>query len=111
MEFKPIDPVATVLESGKTLHLHEFALLTRRDGVQVAVEDSAAPIRLESGELIGVVMIFRDVSARIITERKLHDSEIQAQKISRRSRKGLEFLMKTTRSGSATRPLREFSVK
>lgn len=89
MEFKPIDPVMSVIESGRTAYLHEFALLTRRDGVQVAVEDSAAPIRLESGELIGVVIIFRDVTARILTERKLRDSEIQAQRVFETVQEGL----------------------
>jgi PAS domain S-box-containing protein len=89
MKFKPIDPVANVLDTGKTLHLHEFALLTRRDGVQIAIEDSAAPIRLESGELIGVVMIFRDVTARILTERKLRDSEMQVQRIFETVQEGL----------------------
>lgn len=81
MEFKPIEPITEVLKSGATVHLPEYALLTRKDGVQLAVEDSAAPIRLEGGELVGAVVVFRDVTARILTEKKLREAERRVQNL------------------------------
>jgi len=36
--------------------------MLRRDGVEVAIEDSAAPIRDRRGQTTGAVMVFRDVS-------------------------------------------------
>jgi len=57
----------------------ESCLLVRGDGVEVAVEDSAAPIRDAQGHTTGVVMVFHDISvARVLTRRMLyltqHDS-------------------------------------
>jgi diguanylate cyclase (GGDEF)-like protein/PAS domain S-box-containing protein len=45
-------------------------ILTRRDGTEFAVEHSAAPIQDHRGDVIGAVMVFRDVSAaRAITQK------------------------------------------
>lgn len=79
--FQPISPIADVLGSGKTKYLPEYALLTRKDGVKIAIEDSAAPIRLENGELIGAVIAFRDVTAKILTEKKLREAENRIQNV------------------------------
>jgi signal transduction histidine kinase len=37
-------------------------VLKRRDGTQIPIEDSAAPIRGEKGELLGVILVFRDAT-------------------------------------------------
>ena len=39
------------------------AMLITRDGRRIAVEDTAAPIRLGDGEMLGAVAVFRDVTA------------------------------------------------
>jgi len=45
-------------------------ILTRRDGAEFAVEHSAAPMHDDRGDVIGAVMVFRDVSAaRAITQK------------------------------------------
>jgi PAS domain S-box-containing protein len=56
-------PVDQVLRRGVVVGLANHTLLTRRDGTEIAVDDSAAPIRTEQGELVGVVLVFRDVTA------------------------------------------------
>ena len=38
------------------------AMLVTRDGRHIAVEDTAAPIRLASGDILGAVAVFRDVT-------------------------------------------------
>lgn len=56
------NPVARVLAYGHTVGLANHTVLVHRDGSEFAVEDSAAPIRERGGRLIGVVMVFHDVT-------------------------------------------------
>ena len=56
------DPVSKVLQSGATVGLANHTVLLARQGREIPIDDSAAPIRLPSGELIGVVLIFRDIA-------------------------------------------------
>ncbi len=55
-------PVDRVLRSGEITGLANNTVLIARDGREYSVEDSAAPIRSRNGRLIGVVLVFRDVS-------------------------------------------------
>ncbi len=48
----------------------ESVLLSRQRG-DIPIEDNAAPIRDPNGEVLGVVLVFRDVTARRIAEREL----------------------------------------
>jgi PAS domain S-box-containing protein len=58
------DPVAKVLQSGAILGLANHTVLLARDGRELPIDDSAAPIRLPNGDLAGVVLIFRDITER-----------------------------------------------
>jgi PAS domain S-box-containing protein len=69
------DPVRRVLESGAPAALESSAVLVARDGKQIPVDDSAAPIRNDAGDLIGVVLVFRDVRSRRRAEEALRSSE------------------------------------
>ena len=69
------DPVEKVLASGEAVGLVDHALLLTRDGREVPVQDSGAPIRLVNGVMLGVVLVFRDVGARLMAENALRDSE------------------------------------
>src|SRR5262249_55038941 len=55
-------PVAKVLREGAVVGLANHTVLRARNGSEIPIDDSGAPIRNESGELIGVVLVFRDVS-------------------------------------------------
>jgi diguanylate cyclase (GGDEF)-like protein/PAS domain S-box-containing protein len=57
-------PAESVLRDGRPIPMSNGMMLCRRDGSRVAVEDSAAPVRDEQGNAVGVVMVFRDVSQR-----------------------------------------------
>ncbi len=62
---EPVEsPVRRVLREGATVALANYTLLVRRDGSEVAVDDSAAPIRGPNNELAGVILVFRNVSAK-----------------------------------------------
>jgi PAS domain S-box-containing protein len=65
------NPVSKVLETGHVAGLANNTLLVRKNGTEVAIDDSAAPIRIEDNKMIGVVLVFRD-----ITERKKAEEEL-----------------------------------
>jgi diguanylate cyclase (GGDEF)-like protein/PAS domain S-box-containing protein len=56
------DLVDLVLHTGRIVSLSASSLLTRRDGVELAINKSAAPIRDRAGRITGVVVVFQDVS-------------------------------------------------
>jgi PAS domain S-box-containing protein len=55
-------PVQRVLRVGTVFGLANHTLLIARDGTELPIDDSAAPIRDSTGVMIGVVMVFRDVA-------------------------------------------------
>jgi diguanylate cyclase (GGDEF)-like protein len=55
--------MALAMRENKTVGLTANCVLLRRDGVEAAIEDSAAPIHDRRGQVIGAVMVFHDVSA------------------------------------------------
>ena len=57
-------PVERVRREGGTRGLVTHTLLVRRDGSELAIDHSFAPIRDDRGELAGVVLVFRDVSVK-----------------------------------------------
>ncbi|HEY2515823.1 MAG TPA: GAF domain-containing protein [Polyangiaceae bacterium] len=58
-------PVAKVLEEGAIVGLANHTVLVARDGREIPIDDSGAPIRAEGGGAIeGVVLVFRDVAAK-----------------------------------------------
>ena len=58
------NPVGRVLREGVVVGLANHTVLLRRDGSAVPIDDSAAPIREVQGTLQGVVLVFRDITAR-----------------------------------------------
>jgi PAS domain S-box-containing protein len=74
------DPVRKVLESGMVVGLANHTALVSRDGRQLAIADSAAPIRGQKGETLGVVLVFRDVTeARRVEDQR--DTTIELLRI------------------------------
>ncbi|MGH7289677.1 MAG: ATP-binding protein, partial [Myxococcota bacterium] len=61
-------PVSKVLREGKVVGLANHTVLIGRDASERPIDDSGAPIRDADGELMGVVLVFRDVSARRLSE-------------------------------------------
>jgi signal transduction histidine kinase len=57
------------------VNLANHVALVRRDGSQVSIADSAAPIRGRGGATLGVVLVFRDVTAERRSERALREAE------------------------------------
>lgn len=77
------NPVTKVRRSGATVDLANHTLLIRKDGSEVPINDSAAPIRQADGTLCGVVLVFRDFSEHKAAERKLKESKEAAENASK----------------------------
>ncbi len=72
----PVDnPVAKVIEHDRPMGLANHTVLRKPDGTLTPIDDSAAPIRDDQGKLIGVVLVFRDISDSRKTERVLRNAE------------------------------------
>jgi PAS domain S-box-containing protein len=67
------DPVDKVMQSGLVAGLADRTALVARGGQVIPVEDSAAPIQNGDGEILGVVMVFRDVTEERKIELALAD--------------------------------------
>jgi len=57
------NPTELVLQHNKTMGLTAGTILIRRDGKEVVIEDSAAPIHDWDGKLTGAVIVFHDITA------------------------------------------------
>ena len=57
-----LDPVARCLREGHIVGLANHTVLVRLDGREFAIEDSAAPIRNLQDDVVGVVLVFHDVT-------------------------------------------------
>src|SRR3954468_2114284 len=71
---KPIDnPVYTALRENRKISLTNHIVLLTKEGTGRAIEDTAAPI-VDNGVLLGVVLVFHDVTSRREAGRKLEEA-------------------------------------
>ncbi len=73
-------PVAKVLQKGIIVDLANHTILVRKDGTEVSIDDSGAPIRDDEGNTTGVVLIFRDITERRRAEEELQKSREELEK-------------------------------
>lgn len=72
----PVDnPALRAIRDGSIVGLANHTLLIHRDGSECAIDDSAAPIRNGQGEIVGAVLVFRDVSVRRKAERDMREAD------------------------------------
>ncbi len=68
-------PVDKVRRTGVVAGLANHTLLLARDGREIAIDDSGAPIRAGQGATVGFVLVFRDISEHKAAENALRASE------------------------------------
>jgi diguanylate cyclase (GGDEF)-like protein/PAS domain S-box-containing protein len=73
------NPVVKALQTGEIVSLANHTVLIAKDGREIAIEDSAAPIRDRRGDVVGAVMVFHDVTqsrnlSRQVSWQAMHDS-------------------------------------
>jgi len=66
-----VNPAKRALVEGIIVGLANHTVLIRRDGSERAIDDSAGPIRDGDGQVVGAVLIFRDITERRRLEREL----------------------------------------
>ena len=73
---QPVEsPVTKVIRRGIVVGLANHTLLIAKDRTEMPIADSGAPIRDEKGNLIGVVLVFRDIRENKRAEKELRKSE------------------------------------
>jgi PAS domain S-box-containing protein len=76
---KAENPMEKAIRKKEAVGLANHTHLIRRDGSRIAIDDSASPIIDDSGNLHGVVIIFRDQSEKRKTEAALKTSDETAR--------------------------------
>lgn len=63
---KPLEnPVDKVLSTGHVYELSNHTVLVAKDGTRRVIADSAAPIKDKAGNIVGVVLVFRDMTEKL----------------------------------------------
>ena len=69
------NPVEKILESGGVVGLANHTVLISKTGREYQIADSGAPIRQDDGAVVGVVLVFRDVTESYAREQQIRDNE------------------------------------
>jgi PAS domain S-box-containing protein len=94
------DPVAKVLKAGGIVGLANHTILVRKDGVEVPIDDSGAPITDPEGKVTGVVLVFRDITERKRTEDRLREAHERAGWLARFPAENPNPVMRVSADGS-----------
>ena len=110
---KPTEqPVRKVIDTGLIRGLANHTVLIARDGKEIPIDDSAAPVWDENANLIGVVMIFRDITERREAEQLIESAREFADSLVTTVREPLVVLNADLHVRSANRSFYEtFQVK
>ena len=71
------NPVEKVLETGGIVGLANHTALIAKDGTERSIADSGAPIRDKESNIVGVVLVFRDITEK----KKMEDELIKVRKL------------------------------
>ncbi len=72
------NPIEQVIREGNIVHLPEHTVLIAQDAREISIEDSGVPVKNKKGELLGVVLVFRDIIEQLENERKLIKAKEEA---------------------------------
>ncbi len=80
------NPVKRALSEGIVVGLANHTIMIAKDGSERPIDDSAAPIRTQAGNILGCVLVFRDVTERQQQENQLRDEQKRLQASEQRFR-------------------------
>ena len=79
---EPVEsPTVRALRDGVIVGLANHTLLLAKSGVEWPIDDSAAPIRTPDGKIVGVVLVFRDVTVQKKQKKLIDDALAYASNI------------------------------
>src|SRR5260221_7266938 len=67
-------PVTKVMRLGSIVGLANHTVLLSKDGREIPIDDSGAPIRDSDGKIVGVILVFRDITDRRRDENALQQA-------------------------------------
>lgn len=76
-------PVIQALQKGTTIGIAEETILVTKNGNAIPIDDSAAPIRDDKGNITGAVLVFRDITerkqAKEVRQKQIEQERLVAQ--------------------------------
>jgi len=106
------NPVEKVLREGRVAGLANHTLLISREGTEIPIVDSGSPIKDDTGEIIGVVLVFRDQTEERRSQQAVQEAKEFAESIVATIREPLIILDAQLKVISANRPFyKSFEVK
>ena len=73
---QPVEnPFLKVQRLKRVVGVSQHTILLRKDGAEISVDDSGAPIRNAAGDITGIVMVFRDITLELKTRAALLANE------------------------------------
>ncbi len=75
------NPVTRVLVEGIVVGLANHTVLIAADGTERQIDDSGAPIRSRDGRIVGVVLVFRDVTERRRVEIERRNAMVERERL------------------------------
>lgn len=82
-------PVDLVLREGQIVGLANHTLLIAKDGTQIPIADSGAPIKNENGEIVGTVLVFRDQTKERHSQRLVEEALSRLKRAEIASKSGI----------------------
>lgn len=85
-------PVRKAIKTKEIVGLNNHTILLDKPGNEIHIDDSAAPILNEKGDVTGAVLIFRDITKKRQTEIELEKSYLYAKELNEKMDKKLKEL-------------------
>ncbi len=74
------NPATKALTQGMVIDLANHTVLTAKDGREIPIDSSAAPIKDDKGDVMGVILIFHDVTERERAEEELRKANDELER-------------------------------
>jgi PAS domain S-box-containing protein len=103
------NPAMRALREGTVVGLANHTILISRDGTERAIDDSAAPIRDEKGNIVGAVLVFRDVDAQRTVVRRQEQALLTLERLVTSAPMGIAIFDKEMRYQQINGPLAEMN--
>lgn len=75
------NPIDNVIATGETVYLSNHTTLVAKDGTEFQIADSAAPIRNDENEILGMVLVFNDITEQYLLREAARKSKKDLQAI------------------------------